>query len=203
MPALIPTNMRGTVLWLGHVPDREAALAATPRDHLRLGFDGPEGESHGGLTRPACSRVKALYPRDTEIGNTRQLSVLSAEELDAIAADMGIDTLDPALLGASLVIRGIPDFSLLPPSSRLQFGGVATLVVDMENRPCTLPAKPIEARHPGFGKAFKPAANHRRGVTAWVERPGDLMLGQEVRLFIPDQPVWPHLDAARRAQSSS
>jgi len=203
MPALIPTDMRGKVIWLGHVPDRGAALAATPRNHLRLGFDGPEGESHGGLTRPACSRVKALYARGTEIGNTRQLSVLSAEDLDAIAADMGIESLDPALVGASLVIRGIPDFSLLPPSSRLQFGGVATLVVDMENRPCTLPAKPIEARHPGFGKAFKPAANHRRGITAWVERPGDLVLGQEVRLFIPDQPVWPHLDATRRAQSST
>jgi hypothetical protein len=73
-----------------------------------------------------------------------------------------------------------------------------TLVIDMENRPCHLPAKPIDAEGPGNGKAFKAAAVGRRGVTAWVEREGVLSVGDELRLHIPDQPVWPHLDAARR-----
>ncbi len=95
------------------------------------------------------------------------------------------------------ILSGIPDFSHIPPSSRLQAEGGATLVVDMENRPCTLPAKPIENRHPRFGKLFKPAAVGRRGVTAWVEAEGTLRVGAKIRLHIPDQPAWSHLAAAR------
>jgi hypothetical protein len=102
-------------------------------------------------------------------------------------------------LGATLVIAGIPDFSHVPPSSRLQAEGGATIVVDMENRPCTLPARPIETAHPGFGRAFKPAAQGRRGVTGWVEREGVLRIGQRVTLHVPDQPVWMHLAEARQA----
>jgi hypothetical protein len=198
MPAIIPTAFSGIITWLGHVPDRDAALQSQPQDALMARFSGPEGEAHGGLTRPSCSRVMALYPRGTPIANVRQFSVLSAEELAETAAEMGLEALDPALLGASLVISGIPDFSHLPPSSRLQAEGGATLVVDMENRPCTLPARPIEQAHPGHGKRFKPAAEGRRGVTAWVEAEGMLRLGQRVSLFIPDQPAWAHLGTARR-----
>ncbi len=199
MPALIPTAFTATIIWIGRVADRKAALASAPATQMDLTFAGPEGEAHGGVTRPSCSRVMALYPRGTVIRNTRQLSVLSAEDLAAIAADMGLAALDPALTGASLVLEGIPDFSHLPPSSRLQAESGATLVVDMENRPCTLPAKPIEAAHPGHGARFKPAAAGRRGITAWVEREGTLSLGETLRLFIPDQPVWAHLGTARGA----
>ncbi len=199
MPALIATDYIGTITWLGVVADRDAALESAAVTRLAARFAGPQGEAHGGLTRPACSRVAALYARDLEIANTRQFSILGAEELAAIAQAMGLTALDPALLGASMVIAGIPDFSLLPPSSRLQAEGGATLVVDMENRPCTLPARPIENRHAGFGKAFKPAAVGRRGITAWVEAEGDLVLGAKIRLFIPDQPRWPQYDSARGA----
>ncbi len=198
MPALIPTTFVGRILWLGVVRDRAAALEAAAVDRLPVTFAGPEGGAHGGETRPSCSRVTAQYPRGTTIRNTRQLAILSAEDLAAIAAKMGVAALDPALVGASMVIEGIPDFSHIPPSSRLQGAGGATVVVDMENRPCTLPAKPIEARLPGFGAKFKAAAKGRRGLTAWVEREGVFSVGEEVRLHIPDQPVWAHLDQARR-----
>lgn len=203
MPALIPTAFSGLITWLGTVPDREAALEATPREVLMARFEGPEDEAHGGLTRPSCSRVLKLYKRNTPIRNTRQFSILSAEDLAATAAAMGLDRLDPALLGATMVIEGIPDLSHLPPSSRLQADGGATLVVDMENRPCVLPAKPIEAAHPGFGKRFKTAAKGRRGITAWVEAEGMLRLGQRIVLHVPDQPVWPHLDAARQGRAAT
>ncbi len=198
MAALIPTRFTGRITWLGIVADRDAVLESAARVLLTAGFAGPEGEAHGGLTRPSCSRVLGQYPRDTEIRNTRQFTLLSAEELAETAAEMGLEALDPALLGATMVISGIPDFSHLPPSSRLQGEtGGATLVVDMNNRPCTLPARPIENRHPGHGKRFKPAAAGRRGITAWVEREGSFALGEVVRLHIPDQPVWAHLEAAR------
>lgn len=198
MPALIPTAFLGRIVWLGVVADRAAALASAPVQRLPVTFAGPEGEAHGGLTRLSCSRVTSQYPRGTTIRNTRQLAILSAEDLTAIAAKMGLAALDPALTGATMVVEGIPDFSHLPPSSRLQGAGGATVVVDMENRPCSLPARPIEDRHAGFGAKFKAAAKGRRGLTAWVEREGTFTLGEEIRLHIPDQPVWAHLEQARR-----
>jgi hypothetical protein len=190
MPALKATGLEAHVTWLGRVLDRDAQLASAAVPSLHLTFAGPEGEAHGGLTRPSCSRVMGLYPRGTVIRNTRQLSVLSAEDLAEIAADMGLPTLDPALLGASLVVRGLPDFSHVPPGSRLLADSGACLTVDMENRPCTLPARPIEGAHPGYGARFKAAAKGRRGVTAWVEAEGSLDLGDRLRMFIPDQPAW-------------
>lgn len=192
MPALSPTQHVATVTWLGTVPDRAAGLAAAPAPRLAFGFAGPEGEAHGGLTRPSCGRVTALHPRGTEIRNVRQLTILSAEDLAAIAAGMGLDAVDPAWLGATLVVSGLPDFSHVPPSSRLQGPDGVTLVVDMENRPCHLPAPVIDADPAGQGRGarFKAAAQGRRGVTGWVEREGVLALGDRLRLFVPDQPAW-------------
>ncbi len=197
MPVLKPCDYWGEIVWLGRVDDRAATLAATPRTELHASFSGVEGEEHAGLTRPSCSRVTAQYPRNTEIRNTRQFSILAQEDLDTIAAAMGLDSLDPAWLGASMVVQGIPDFSHVPPSSRLQGDSGATLVVDIENRPCTLPAKVIEAARPGAGKLFKPAAKGKRGITAWVEREGVFRLGERLRLHVPDQPVWAHLAEVR------
>jgi MOSC domain-containing protein YiiM len=134
--------------------------------------------------------VKNLYTPGTEIRNVRQLSILASEEIEAIAGAMGIDRLDPAYLGASIVVEGIPDFTHIPSSSRLQSVSGLTLVVDMENRPCVLPGKEIDVDQPGLGARFKPAAEGRRGVTAWVERPGSLRLGDSLALFVPDQRVW-------------
>ena len=190
MPALKPLNLTGQIVWLGHVPDREAALASTAQDEMALSFAGPVGEDHGGLTRPSCSRVISQYPRGTEIKNTRQLSVVSAEELAQIAEAMGVDTLDPWLVGATMVLSGIPDFSHLPPSSRLQIANGATLTVDMQNRPCHLPAAEIDVLHPGKGRTFKAAAQGLRGVTAWVEREGTARVGDIVTVHVPDQRAW-------------
>lgn len=137
------------------------------------------------------------YPQDTELAS-RQFSVLAAEDRALIAAKMGLAALDPGLIGASMVMSGIPDFSHVPPGSRLQSETGATLVVDLENRPCVFPGKPIDAAHQGLGKAFKPAAQGRRGIVAWVERAGWFRIGDTITLHIPDQPVWAHLDRARR-----
>lgn len=190
MPALKPTDYTGRIAWIGRVADRASSLAAEPLSEVAVSYAGIAGEEHAGLTRPSCSRVVAQYPKGTEIRNVRQFSVLSVEELAAIAAKMGVERIDPAWVGASLVVEGIPDFTHLPPSSRLQGPDGVTLVVDMENRPCHLPAKVIDAHLPGVGGRFKAAAQGRRGVTAWVEREGVLRLGEMLRLHVPDQRGW-------------
>ncbi len=197
MPALKPTSFQAEVLWIGVVQDRAAALASAGMTHAEIGFGGIGGEAHGGLTRLSCSRVISQHPRGTKIRNARQLSVVSAEELEEIAAEMGIADLRPDQVGATLMLRGLPDFTHLPPSSRLQGPSGVTLVVDMVNRPCHLPAPVIDADNPGKGRGFKTAAKGRRGVTMSVEREGALSVGDTLKLHIPDQRSWAFLEAAR------
>ena len=197
MPALKPTDFFAEVLWLGRVADSVEDLRAEPLDEMVLSYEGVEGDCHAGLTRASCSRVKDQHPRGTEIANVRQLSILSAEELEEISDALGIEEFDPAWVGATMILKGIPDFTHVPPSSRLQADSGATLVVDMVNRPCVLPGRVIEKEEPGKGKAFKAASEGKRGVTAWVEREGAVKVGDILRLHIPDQRAWNALDEGR------
>lgn len=191
MPALKPTDHYGRITWLGLVPHRDRdEVEGQPVDRMPLSFSGLEGEIHAGLTRRSCSRVTSQYPKGTEIRNVRQLTLVSAEEMADIAEELGLAAIDPAWLGASIVVEGIPDFSHLPPSSRLQGEGGATLTIDMQNRPCNLVTKTIREARPGQGGDFKAVARGRRGVTAWVEREGTLELGEALRLHVPDQRPW-------------
>lgn len=190
MPALEPTKYSAKIVWLGRVADSGLDLRSAAIEAMQVTFSGVEGEFHGGLTRPSCSRVLSQHPRNTEIANTRQFSIVSTEELAMIAKEIGVEAVDPAWLGASIVVEGIADFTHVPPSSRLQNRDGTTLVVDMENRPCVLPGKVIESERPGHGVAFKAAAKGRRGVCAWVEREGALRIGDVLILHVPDQPAW-------------
>lgn len=193
MPALVPTDHVATIVWMGRVArpvGRDLLIHGEPVAEMPLTFAGYGAEIHAGLVRESCSRVTRQYPLGTPIRNVRQVSVVSAEEMAEVAAELGLDAFDYAWAGAGLVLEGIPDFTHVPPSSRLQGEGGATLVVDMENLPCTQVSKTIETERPGHGKAFKAAAKGRRGVTAWVEREGTLRLGERVRLHVPAQRPW-------------
>ncbi len=197
MPTLLPTSFIGRITWLGVNQSRDETLRNVAVDEMQLTFAGLAAESRAGLTRPSCSRVVSQYPRDTEIRNTRQVCIVSAEELAQTAANMGIEAIDPAWLSTSIVIEGIPDFTLIPPASRLIAANGTAITVDTENRPCHLPAPVINEDLPGKGRAFKLAAKGLRGVTGWVEREGMLRVSDEIILHVPDQPAWPHLDQAR------
>lgn len=202
MPALISTKFEGRITWLGVVADQESDIRSAQIEEVVLDWDGMPGEFHGGRTRPSCIRVKEQHKEGTEIANVRQLTVISAEEMAKTASEMGLDALKPEWLGASLVIEGIEDFTHIPPSSRLQCSSGATLVVDMHNRPCNWPAKEIEKDHKGLGRRFRKAAEGRRGITAWVERPGPLRVGDTVCLHVPDQRGWVHLESCLTGKMS-
>ena len=199
MPILKPTQYFGRITFLGRMIGTYDLLHAEPCQTLTASFAGIAGEAHEGVTAPSCTRMTAQYPQGTTVANTRQVSILSAEELALIAGRMGLESLSPALLGATMVVEGIPDFSHIPPGSRLQGSSGATLVVNLNNRPCTIPSRAIEAALPGMGAAFKAAAKGRRGVVAWIEREGDFALNDSLRLHIPDQRAWAHLNEQRRA----
>jgi len=191
MPALTPTDYTARITWLGRVIEGNSTMRSEPMSEAMARFGGFEGEAHSGITRPSCVRVTSQHPKGTTINNVRQLSVMSAEEIVQIASKMGLSDIDPTLLGVSMIIEGIADFTHVPPSSRLQCEANGTTIsIDMLNRPCVLPGREIEKEHEGFGAKFKPAAVGMRGVTASVEREGLLRVSDIMRLHIPDQRAW-------------
>jgi MOSC domain-containing protein YiiM len=187
MTLLTPTKLLGRLvaLLIGH--DRARGLEKEPIPEVRATFAGLEGDCHGGLTRPADVRVRRQYEKDTPIRNTRQVSILSVEELDEIARAMGIAEIKPEWVGANLLIAGIPRLTFLPGSSRLMFSSGASIVVDTENAPCRFPAEVIDRHHPGTGATFVACAQHRRGVTGWVEKEGMIRVGDTVAVHLPPQ----------------
>lgn len=186
MAVLIDSGLRGNVdALLIHRANGDDDITSTATDSAVLSYAGIDGESHSGLTRESCVRVKGQYKEGTEIRNTRQLSIVSTEELATIATLMGISTIEPSWLGASMCVSGIPDFTMLPPSTRLIFSGGVSLVIDMENEPCEYPAKVISKYHPDEGKFFVKHAFGKRGVTAWVEKPGVIDTQESVAVHVP------------------
>jgi len=173
----------------GAVEEDLMAMVTTPRPQVRVTLEGFEGDKHSGLTYRSGVRTPH-FPRGAVIRNTRQISIVSTEELDLIAAALGVPAVLPQWLGANLAIRGIPDLTQLPPSTRLFFPRDTVLVVDGENSPCVFPGKVIQAQHPetrGLARQFPKVATHRRGVVAWVERPGLVSTGDRVLARIPPQ----------------
>jgi hypothetical protein len=179
---------RTEVILVNSTPDED--LSSSRVASVEVSYAGLQGESHSGLVRSSCVRVRHQYPQGTEIRNTRQISIVSTEELAIIADNMGIAELKPEWLGANLVVSGIPNFSQIPPSTRMIFAGGASLVVDLENSPCKYPGEIIERHHPGFGKLFAKAAVGHRGVTAWVEREGHINTSDAINLYIPPQRIY-------------
>ena len=185
MAILKNSGISGRVTSLLVHSGNDTGIATTRKDSVRVLYAGFDGESHSGLTRASCVRVKRQYPVGTSIRNTRQISIVSDEELTTISSNLELPEILPEWLGANMSIAGIPELTTLPPSSRLIFSGGVSLVVDMENEPCHGPADEIERQHPGKGRLFVKNALGRRGVTAWVEREGVLEQGDTVEVHMP------------------
>lgn len=182
----------GRVEQLLSTVNRDDGFEKQSRSSLKLLLSGPEGDCHTGLTRLSDSRTLQTYKRNTVIRNVRQMTLISVEEMAEVAAALEFPEMNASWLGANLVTSGIPDLTLLPPSSRLQFPSGATLVIDTENLPCRQVADVIAKSYPEKGPQFVKAATHKRGLTAWVECEGEINLGDEIKVFIPPQRIYSH-----------
>lgn len=163
-------------------------------DGLDLNFDGIDGDHHAGVTRKSGGR-EPWYPRGTSIRNERQISLVSAEELDVIARGMGVDHVRAQWLGANIVVRGIERFSMLPPRTLLFVDGGVTLKIDGQNAPCKLAGRAVAEGlgHADIDKtalAFVKAAKRLRGLVGWVEKPGRINAGAAFEARIPEQWIY-------------
>jgi hypothetical protein len=183
----------------GFVAGVYAAFGGTfttePVERLELTYTGIEGDHHAGWTRKSGSR-EPWYPRGTEMRNERQLSILSPAELVEVGRTMDIDRVAPEWIGGNLLIDGIEHLSMLPAATLLFFEGGVTLKVDFQNGPCRIAGGAIadhypERDHTSLALSFVPAAKRRRGLLAWVEKPGAISTGEKMYAQLPEQWIYP------------
>ena len=168
-------------------------FVTSPVDQLELGFEGITGDRHGGFTRESGGR-EPWYERGTEMRNERQLSILAPDELAAIAETMGIAELQPEWIGGNLLVEGIAQLTWLAPRTLFFFEGGVTLKIDGDNGPCRFAGRAVAEKVGGgtdIELAFVPAAKKRRGLVAWVEKPGTIEAGESVEVHVPEQWIYP------------
>ncbi|WP_246293915.1 MOSC domain-containing protein [Paenibacillus planticolens] len=116
--------------------------------------------------------------------NRRQLSIVSVEELQGIAERLGVEEIRSEWLGANTLVSGVPELTKLPMGIRMMLSSVGGLVCEGENEPCAGPGNVI-ANHYGdksLTKLFMIQAQKRRGIVAYVERPGELKSGDLIEI---------------------
>ncbi|MGN6583656.1 MAG: MOSC domain-containing protein [Rhizobiaceae bacterium] len=166
----------------------------SPIEALELGLDGIAGDFHQGLTRRSGGR-EPWYPRGTEMRNERQLSIVAADELVAIAELMGLPEIKPEWIGANIVLSGISKLSMLPARTKLFFANGVTLKIDGQNHPCKVAGLSI-AKHARMADEtagallFPQVAKRLRGLVAWVEKPGRIEVEETVFVHIPEQWIY-------------
>lgn len=157
----------------------------TPVEELHLDWGGAVGDRHHGLTMSSDTRQKEVFSRGTEIRNHRQLSIVDLDELARIAAALGIDEIAPGTIADNICTEGIDDLTALPPLSRLVFASGAVLMTGGFNTPCTIAGRMVQNRYGSAAERFPKAAWDLRGITGWVECPGTIRAGDEVRVVQP------------------
>ena len=157
-------------------------------EQVEVQWDGFVGDKHFGATKKAGSSQKP-YPKGTQVRNTRQVSVVSVEELALIAQALGVPEVKPEWVGANMLVSGIGDVTKLPPGSRLHFESGVGLVVEGENMPCTTAGAVVQENYPemeSITSDFPKQALGKRGLVAWVERPGTIRQGEAVTLQLAE-----------------
>jgi len=141
----------GTVEWIGARPARGEPMRVLDAAELVAGR-GIAGDRYGNA------------------GGARQVTLVAAESLAAIASQLGLDVVAPAALRRNIVVRGINLVALKGRRVRI---GEAILEVSGECHPCSR----IEA---SLGTGGYNAARGLGGITARVVEGGTVRLGDRV-----------------------
>ena len=169
------------------------SIVSTRKEFVRVFYDGFEGDRHAGAFRGADVRAKH-FPKGTQIWNSRQISIVSEDELEEIAEMMKVPEIKPEWLGANICVKGIPRLTLTLLGSKIFipdcYGGLdVSFHITAINTPCVHPGAVIQDKYPdinGLESRFPSAAHRRRGVVAVVEHAGCIQEGSKAMFWMPD-----------------
>jgi MOSC domain-containing protein YiiM len=144
-----------------------------------------------GVAAVAVDAVDALAGRGLDgdrsaarAGHKRQVTLFQAEHLPMLAAWLGRDHVDAALLRRNLVVSGLNLLAAKPLFAdqpvRIAIGDAVVLVATGPCDPCS---KMEEALGPGAWNALR----GHGGLTARVERGGRIAVGDPVRIVVGPQ----------------
>lgn len=154
LAALFAAPMRpGQVVWIGVRPARREAMLALETVHAEAGK---------GLTG---DRYK------TSTDGPRQVTLIQAEDLAAIASYLGRDALDPGLLRRNIVVQGINLLALKHKCFRV---GAALLEYTGECHPCS-------RMEENLGTGGYNAVRGHGGITARVILDGAIAVGDSIQ----------------------
>ncbi len=155
LAGLLNAPMRpGTVIWIGLRPGRREPLL--PVRHADLD--------------PDIGLLGDHYSNSNSNSRSRQVTLIQAEHLAAIAAYLGRERLGPDLLRRNIVVSGVNLHALKGQTLQL---GSALLLATGECHPCS---RMEEALGPGGYNAVR----GHGGITARVVRGGRVCLGDHV-----------------------
>jgi MOSC domain-containing protein YiiM len=141
---------KGSVQWIGVRPARRAPLIAIAEVEAMAG-KGLAGDR---------------YAHD----GARQVTLIQAEQLRAVASLMGVDSVNPALVRRNIVVAGLNVLALKALRFRI---GTAVLETTGPCEPCS---RTEEALGPGGLNAMR----GHGGITARVVESGRIRIGDEV-----------------------
>ena len=181
------------------------SLNGSAVSRIRFGPQGPEGDSHCGFSRKLSGhdsdyiRTSNLKKKEDEVFNWRSWTAISQEEMSSVSQDLEVVIPQGCLL-ENMVVTGIPNFSKLPPTSRLVFPkhdqselfdqhavGQAILAVWEENSPCRHVGERLEKHYgeDGLMARFVAAAQGKRGVMGFVLSAGLVKVGDPIEVYPP------------------
>ncbi len=148
----------GQLVWIGVRPEHGAPMRTSSEAQLL--------EERGLAGDLASARS----------GGKRQVSLLQAEHLPVIAALVGADAIDPALLRRNLVVRGINLHALR--ATRFRIGEVV-----LEGSGTCEPCSKMER---ALGVGGYNALRGHGGILARVKRAGVIRVGDEVDFYLDE-----------------
>ena len=148
---------QGVVEWIGIRPEREAPLLRVEQISTRTDY-GLEGDHY------------------KSIGGKRQVSIIQAEHLQAVASMLGIDEVGPEDVRRNIVVRGLNLLAL--KDQHFTIGDV-----EMSFGSLCVPCPRMETN---LGPGGFNAMRGHGGITARVHSDGIIRIGDPVRIRVTE-----------------
>jgi len=155
-------------------------------DRLECRFNGIQGDRHQEITTLAGVQERHIVDKYRPVANFRQVTIVTKEEMDAVATTLEVPRLYAEDFSANIVLGGISDFTQLPPVYYLLFSNNR----NETHAVIRLMGENMEARYPeetGIQSRFVKAALGKRGQVAVVYAEGIIREGDTVT-FVSHQP---------------